>query len=86
MSIRMQCALAPFAAVLVAAAAAQDLAAESPFLSSGRAFAEQGGAAIYANVCAACHQLTRRAPSAPAPIRPSPGAAISAPPTTCCGS
>ena len=29
---------------------------KSPILSSGRAFAEQGGAALYANVCAACHQ------------------------------
>jgi mono/diheme cytochrome c family protein len=57
MSIPMRCALAPFAAaVLVAAAAAQDLAAKSPTLSPGQKFAEQGGAAIYANVCAACHQ------------------------------
>ncbi len=54
MSIRMQCALAPFAAVL--AAAAGEPGAPSPTLSPGRAFAEQGGAAIYANVCAACHQ------------------------------
>jgi mono/diheme cytochrome c family protein len=57
MSIRMPCALAPFAAaVLVAAAAAQNPTAENPILSPGRKFAEQGGAAIYANVCAACHQ------------------------------
>ena len=57
MSIRMQCALAPIAAaVLIAAAAAQDFAAKNPILSPGRKFAEQGGAAIYANVCAACHQ------------------------------
>jgi len=49
--------LATFAAVaLVTAARAQDSAAEGSVLSPGRQFAEQGGAAIYANVCAACHQ------------------------------
>ena len=36
--------------------AAQEPAAQSPFLSPGEKFAEQGGAALYANVCAACHQ------------------------------
>jgi mono/diheme cytochrome c family protein len=44
------------AAVLVTPAAAQQPAADSPMLSPGRKFAEQGGAAIYANACAACHQ------------------------------
>ena len=54
---RSQVALGPVtAALLIAASAAQQLAAESPFLSPGRKFAEQGGAAIYASVCAACHQ------------------------------
>ena len=49
---RPQRALAAFpCALLVTAAAAQE-----PTLSPGRTFAEQGGAAIYANVCAACHQ------------------------------
>jgi mono/diheme cytochrome c family protein len=49
--------LPPFAVVaLGAAVAAQEPAAGSPILSPGRNFAEQGGAAIYANVCAACHQ------------------------------
>jgi len=44
------------AAALVTATMAQEPAAESPTLSPGQKFAEQGGAAIYANVCAACHQ------------------------------
>jgi len=44
------------AAVLVTPVAAQQPAPESLILSPGRKFAEQGGAAIYANVCAACHQ------------------------------
>ncbi len=53
----MQCALAQFAAaVLVAAVAPGESAAAGSTLSAGRNFAEQGGAAIYANVCAACHQ------------------------------
>ncbi len=57
MSIPMQCALAPFvAAILIAAAAAGEPTAAGSTLSPGHAFAEQGGAAIYANVCAACHQ------------------------------
>src|SRR5579863_8490162 len=34
---------------------AEELAAAPP-LSQGRGFDEQGGAAIYAKVCAACHQ------------------------------
>jgi mono/diheme cytochrome c family protein len=54
LALRLQCALAAFAyTLLTTAAAAQEAPAT---LSSGRAFAEQGGAAIYANVCAACHQ------------------------------
>src|SRR5271157_5569233 len=44
------------AAALVTATMAQEPATESPTLSPGWTFAEQGGAAIYANVCAACHQ------------------------------
>jgi len=44
------------AAALVTATMAREPAAESPTLSPGQKFAEQGGAAIYANVCAACHQ------------------------------
>jgi mono/diheme cytochrome c family protein len=48
--------LATFAAVLGTAVRAQDAAAEGSVLSPGRQFVEQGGAAIYANVCAACHQ------------------------------
>jgi mono/diheme cytochrome c family protein len=56
-STRLQVALWTFAAVaLVAAPRAQDAAREGSVLSPGRQFAEQGGAAIYANVCAACHQ------------------------------
>ena len=39
----------------VAAAAQQPPSANRP-LSSGWVFNEQGGAALYANVCAACHQ------------------------------
>jgi mono/diheme cytochrome c family protein len=46
-----------FASVLITiATSAQQLAAEGVVLSPGRQFAERGGAAIYANVCAACHQ------------------------------
>jgi len=49
----LRLALATFATVtLLTAARAQDYATEG----SGPQFAEQGGAAIYANVCAACHQ------------------------------
>ena len=44
------------ASALVTATMAQEPATESPTLSPGQKFAEQGGAAIYANVCAACHQ------------------------------
>jgi mono/diheme cytochrome c family protein len=44
------------AAVLVTPAAAQQPAPESLILSLGHKFAEQDGAALYANVCAACHQ------------------------------
>ncbi|MBV9290769.1 MAG: cytochrome c [Hyphomicrobiales bacterium] len=48
---------APLAgAVLVTAGAAQEPTAKPPVLSPGRTFAEQEGAAIYAEVCAACHQ------------------------------
>jgi mono/diheme cytochrome c family protein len=48
---------APLAgAVLVTAGAAQESAVKPPVLSPGRTFAEQGGEAIYAEVCAACHQ------------------------------
>jgi mono/diheme cytochrome c family protein len=36
--------------------AAQDLSPTSQSLSRGRGFNEQGGEAIYASVCAACHQ------------------------------
>jgi len=56
-SIPLRFVLATFAFIaLVTAARAQDPAAEGAILSPGRQFAEQGGAAIYANVCAACHQ------------------------------
>jgi mono/diheme cytochrome c family protein len=54
---RVWLALATVAAIaLVTAPRAQDSADEGFVLSPGRQFAEQGGAAIYANVCAACHQ------------------------------
>ena len=43
------------AALSPTAAVAQQLSAP-PFLSRGRGFDEQGGAALYAHVCAACHQ------------------------------
>ncbi len=50
-------ALTPCACVaLITAVAAQEPAAQGSFLSPGKKFAEQGGAALYANVCAACHQ------------------------------
>jgi len=55
--ILLQVAMGMFAAVaLVAAPRAQNSADQGSVLSPGRQFAEQGGAAIYANVCAACHQ------------------------------
>jgi mono/diheme cytochrome c family protein len=38
------------------AASAQAPPSANPSLSSGWLFSEQGGAALYANVCAACHQ------------------------------
>ena len=38
------------------AVAAQEPAPRAPTLSPGCQFVEQGGAAIYASVCAACHQ------------------------------
>jgi mono/diheme cytochrome c family protein len=45
------------AAVLVGTSVlAQELSPAPPFISRGRGFEEQGGAALYANVCAACHQ------------------------------
>jgi mono/diheme cytochrome c family protein len=44
------------AAALAALVGASAFAQEAPVLSSGRGFAEQGGAALYAGVCAACHQ------------------------------
>jgi mono/diheme cytochrome c family protein len=56
-SIPLRLVLATFAAVALGTAArAQNSAPEGSVLSPGRQFAEQGGAAIYANVCAACHQ------------------------------
>jgi mono/diheme cytochrome c family protein len=44
------------AAALPGAAPAEEPSAAAPMLSGGRGFDEQGGAALYANVCAACHQ------------------------------
>lgn len=41
---------------LSAAAPAQEASPQGPAMSPGWRFAEQGGAAIYASVCAACHQ------------------------------
>jgi mono/diheme cytochrome c family protein len=38
------------------AVSAQEPPSNNPSLSSGWVFNEQGGAALYANVCAACHQ------------------------------
>jgi mono/diheme cytochrome c family protein len=53
----LQVALRTFAAAaLVTAPRAQGSANEGFVLSPGQRFGEQGGAAIYANVCAACHQ------------------------------
>jgi mono/diheme cytochrome c family protein len=45
------------AALLVfTCALAQELPAAKPLLSMGRGFDERGGEALYANICAACHQ------------------------------
>jgi mono/diheme cytochrome c family protein len=44
------------AVAFAAAASAQGLSMERAAMSPGWRFAEQGGAAIYASVCAACHQ------------------------------
>jgi mono/diheme cytochrome c family protein len=43
-----------------AVAAAQAIPPASPSLSPGWTFNEQGGAALYAGVCAACHQSDAR--------------------------
>ena len=48
------------AALQCAIVLAQGLAPTTPFVSQGRGFDEQGGAALYANVCAACHQQDAR--------------------------
>ena len=46
-----------FAAALpVAGVLAQGLSSATPTISQARGFDEQGGEALYANVCAACHQ------------------------------
>ncbi len=44
------------AMVFSAPGLAQGLASESPSMSRGWNFDEQGGSALYAGVCAACHQ------------------------------
>jgi mono/diheme cytochrome c family protein len=44
------------AALARAGVAAQEPAPAASIVSEGRGFDEQGGAALYANVCAACHQ------------------------------
>ena len=44
------------AGLFCTAVLAQELPSTKPFLSTGRGFNEQGGAALYANICAACHQ------------------------------
>jgi mono/diheme cytochrome c family protein len=44
------------AALTRAGVAAQEAAPAASIISEGRGFDEQGGAALYANVCAACHQ------------------------------
>ena len=44
------------AALAHTGAVAEDIAPGTSSLSGGRGFSEQGGAALYANVCAACHQ------------------------------
>jgi mono/diheme cytochrome c family protein len=41
---------------LAMAASAEELPSKNPSLSSGWVFGERGGAALYANICAACHQ------------------------------
>jgi len=48
------------ALVFSAPGLAQGLASESPSMSRGWNFDEQGGAALYASVCAACHQPDAR--------------------------
>ncbi len=55
-SILLQFALAPLAAAVLCTAVAAQEPPLAPTLSPGWQFAEQGGAAIYAGVCAACHQ------------------------------
>ena len=45
-----------FVAILSAALAAPALAQTPQGLSEGRTFEERGGEALYAHVCAACHQ------------------------------
>ena len=48
------------AALLASAGALAQEVAAPPSLSQGRRFDEQSGAALYANVCAACHQPDAR--------------------------
>ena len=48
------------AVLLSAAGAGAGARAEPPVLSQGRNFDEQGGAALWAGVCAACHQPDAR--------------------------
>ena len=55
--IRLYRAMLLCAAVIGGACAfAQEPSSPTPVLSQGRGFSEQGGAALYANICAACHQ------------------------------
>jgi len=55
------CAIAAAVLVplLVADANAQE-GVDGDAMSRGRVFAEQGGAALYANICAACHMIDGR--------------------------
>jgi mono/diheme cytochrome c family protein len=48
--------LASLALISLAAAFARGQASQGPAMSRGWTFDEQGGAAIYASVCAGCHQ------------------------------
>ena len=48
------------AVVFSAPGLAQGLSSESPSMRRGRNFDEQGGSALYAGVCAACHQPDAR--------------------------
>jgi mono/diheme cytochrome c family protein len=48
------------ALAIVFGLAAAAASAETPVLSRGWTFDEQGGAALFANVCAACHQADGR--------------------------